>query len=95
MEEPRQEQSTLFKIKAFVFVEAVALVVALVLPVTPSKSGKPVKWPPTWSDYFQDVLLSFVLVNALLLLLFVAGWVYARHLKKRPRSEIRDPGSRE
>jgi len=85
MEEEHQEQTTLFKIKAFLVIEAVALMIALVLPVTPSKTGKPIKWPATWGDYFQDVLLSFLLGNAVLLMIFVVGWLWIR----RPWSKVR------
>lgn len=81
MEEAHQEQTPLFKIKALLIIEAVALMIALVLPVTPSKTGKPIRWPATWGDYLQDVLLSFLLVNAVLIVIFVVGWLWIRRAR--------------
>lgn len=82
-----------FKLKAFVVVEIVTFAIALVLPISPSKTGKPFKWPATWGDYFEDVALSFALGNIVLLLIVVVGWIYVRCLKRRSTSTIRDSES--
>lgn len=61
--------------------QAIALGIALVIPVTPSKTGS------TWSPanifsadptYLEKVGASFVLVNLMLLALGIAAWVVSR-----------------
>ena len=61
--------------------EAIAVGIAVFLPLTPSKTGS------TWSPaelfkadpaYFEKVLASFVTVNLLIGLLGVVAWVVAR-----------------
>ena len=61
--------------------ESIALAIALVAPVTPSKTGS------TWSPanlfsasptYLEKVGASFVLVNVLLFLLGLAAWFLSR-----------------
>lgn len=86
MEESEQEVTTAYKLKAFAVVEVVCAMISLVMPITPSKTGKPFKWPETWNDYFGEVLFSFLLANAVIIVIFVCGWVYLQVLKKRPVS---------
>jgi hypothetical protein len=61
--------------------ESIALGIAIVAPITPSKTGS------TWSpgllltedpSYFHDVLASFILVNLLLIILGLVAWVVSR-----------------
>ena len=62
-------------------VEAAAVMIALVVPFTPSKTGS--TWSPAeliWPDpsYPQKVIASFVLVNAMLLVLGLLAWIGVR-----------------
>lgn len=61
--------------------EGMCLAIALVTPITPSKTGS------TWSpaelltpepSYLQEVLASFVLVNLLFVILAAVVWVTVR-----------------
>jgi hypothetical protein len=61
--------------------QAIALGIALVTPVTPSKTGS--TWSPanifsTDPTYLEKVGASFVLVNLMLLVLGIAAWVVSR-----------------
>ena len=63
-------------------IEGFLLLVALVLPVMPSKTGGST-WSPAeliWPDpsYLQDVAASFVLGHVLLAVIAVAGWIALR-----------------
>ncbi len=73
--------SNLDRAKGILGVELFAVLVALVTPITPSKTGS------TWSpgelfsadpSYLVDVAVSFLMVNGLLLFLGLAVWVTAR-----------------
>lgn len=66
--------------------QAIALGIALVMPVTPSKTGS--TWSPAdlmWEDptYLEKVFASYVVVNLLLVLLGLIAWV----VSKREESE--------
>ena len=70
--------STRDKWKAIAAIELMAVMIALVLPVTPSKTGPPgIPWPESLSDYFADVLLAFVLINGVYLMLALIIWGYS------------------
>ncbi len=61
--------------------QAIALGIALVSPLTPSKTGS--TWSPAelvWPDpgYLQKVLASFVTVNLLLVVIGLVAWVALR-----------------
>jgi hypothetical protein len=61
--------------------ESIALAIAIVTPITPSKTGS--TWSPanffsTDPTYIEKVGASFVLVNALLLVLGLVAWVISR-----------------
>jgi hypothetical protein len=67
--------------KGLLALESIALAIALVAPVTPSKTGS------TWSPaelfapeptYLQDVLASFILVNLMFVVLAAAVGVAAK-----------------
>lgn len=58
--------------------EAVAFLIALVTPVTPSKTGS--TWSPAeifWTDpgYLREVAADFVFVNLLILVLGLITWL--------------------
>jgi hypothetical protein len=62
-------------------VEGVALLIALVTPITPSKTGS--NWRPgsllsTEPSYLLDVLASFLMVNALILVIGAAVWITSK-----------------
>ena len=64
--------------------QAVALAIALVMPITPSKTGS--TWSPAHifsedPSYLEKVAASFVLVNLLLLVLGVVAWLVSRWRK--------------
>lgn len=78
-EEP--EVSSLTRAKGVLGIEAFALMVALVTPITPSKTGS--TWSPgelfsTDPSYLEDVAASFLMVNGLLLVIGLAVWVTSR-----------------
>ena len=78
-EEP--EVSNLARAKGVLGIEAFALVVALVTPITPSKTGS--TWTPGEffskdPSYLVDVAASFLMVNGLLLFIGLAVWVTSR-----------------
>ena len=67
--------------RAVLVVEAVALMIALVTPITPSKTGS--TWSPAnmfWAEpsYLQEVGASFVVVNLMMLVIALAVWIVAR-----------------
>ncbi len=58
--------------KIILFVEAVALVIGAVIPVTPSKTGGDFNFADWFFDdpnYFQDVLVAFLFTNLLIAVL--------------------------
>jgi len=61
--------------------EVIAVLIALVEPVTPSKTGS--KWSPAQiftadPSYVEKVLVSFVAVNLLFAILAILVWVVGR-----------------
>lgn len=85
------ESKIWLRLKIFAGVEVVAFLIALAIPVTPSKTGKPFHWPASWGQYFNEVLLAFLLGNALLLLIFVVSWIYFRSTAKELEVEKENP----
>ncbi len=76
-----KEQVTLQeKLKIIALLEAMALGIALFLPITPSKTGDGTSdLAPFFIDdpsYLESVAVGFVAVNALFLLLAWACWLY-------------------
>lgn len=68
-------------LQGVLWAEAVALVIALVMPLTPTKTGS--TWSPanlfsTDPTYLEKVVASFVVVNLLLVVLGLAAWVVLR-----------------
>jgi hypothetical protein len=81
--EPAPEDGPRFRdrLKGVVVLESIALAIALVTPVTPSRTGS------TWSpaeiftndpSYLEKVLASFVTVNLLMVFLGVVVWIVTR-----------------
>ena len=73
--------SNLARAKGVLGVEAFALMVALVTPITPSKTGS--TWSPgelfsTDPSYLEDVAASFLMVNGLLLVIGLMVWITSR-----------------
>jgi len=73
------------RLTGILVVEVIAALIALVEPVTPSKTGS--KWSPaeiftTDPSYLQKVLAAFVAVNLLFAVLGVVVWVV--HRLRRP-----------
>ena len=61
--------------------QGTALLIALVTPITPSKTGS--TWSPAelfWTDpsYFAEVLASFLAVNAIIAVLGLIAWAMMR-----------------
>lgn len=66
---------------AVVLVEATALLIALVTPITPSKTGS--QWTPADifsadPSYLEKVLASFVVVNVMIAIIGVLAWIFIR-----------------
>lgn len=69
------------RITGLLVVESIALAIALVTPITPSKTGS--TWSPAdlmWTDptYLQKVAASFVVVNLLIVVLGLAALAVAK-----------------
>ena len=64
------------KLKIFLVLELVMVLIAFVLPITPSKTGAPFAWPPDLITYLHRVVESFLLGNGLVLVLAGLVWVY-------------------
>jgi hypothetical protein len=69
------------RLYAIATLEVIAGAIALVTPLTPSKTGS--RWSPaelftSAPSYLQKVVASFVTVNLLFLLLGLAVWVAVR-----------------
>lgn len=74
------------RLVALLMAEGVALMIALVTPITPSKTGS------TWSpadffladpSYLEKVMASFVVVNVLMAVLFLVAWVSVRRGRRK------------
>ena len=81
--EPAPEDETRFRdrLKGVLVLESIALAIALVTPVTPSRTGS--TWSPaeiftTDPSYLEKVLASFVTVNLLMVFLGVVVWIVTR-----------------
>jgi hypothetical protein len=70
-------------------IEGVALMIGLVMPVTPSKTGS------DWSmaqlvfpepSYLQEVLVYFVLTNLLIVAFVGTLWLFVRLEQRRPKA---------
>lgn len=66
-------------------VEAIALLIGLAMPITPSKTGS--TWSPAqlfWPDpsYIAEVAVYFVMTNVLILALGLGVWAFSK--LKRP-----------
>lgn len=66
------------RVQGLLALEAIALLIALAVPITPSKTGS--KWTPAslfWPDptYLQEVAVSFVAVNLLVVLIGLVAWI--------------------
>ena len=85
--EPQEQRSgPSDRLVAVLAIEGTALLIALVTPVTPSKTGS--TWSPAdffFADpsYLQEVLASFVVVNLMIGALGLVAWIAVR----RDRSE--------
>lgn len=82
--------STLWpKLKAVAVVEGVALLMALVAPILPGRTGAPYQLPASLESYVGSVLLCFAIVNGILAVLLGAYWGY-RIAAGRPSSTKED-----
>jgi hypothetical protein len=69
------------RLKGVLLVEGVALAIALVTPVTPSKTGSDWTFADVvWEEpsYLQEVAASFVVVNLLLMFIGLVIWIAVR-----------------
>jgi hypothetical protein len=69
------------RVTGLLVIESIALAIALVTPITPSKTGS--TWSPAdlmWTDptYLQKVAASFVVVNLLIAVLGLAALAVAK-----------------
>lgn len=78
---PERSASGIDRLKGLLVVEGVAFVIALVTPVTPSKTGSDWTFADlVWEEpsYAQEVAASFVVVNLLILLIGLVIWIAVR-----------------
>lgn len=66
---------------AVLLVEAIALLIGLAMPITPSKTGS--TWSPAqlfWPDpsYLEEVAVYFVMGNLLMLVIGLVAWLYSK-----------------
>lgn len=69
------------RLKGILVVEAVALAIALVTPITPSKTGSYWTFAElVWEEpsYLQDVAVSFGVVNLLIMSIGLVIWIVGR-----------------
>lgn len=62
------------KLKLVALFEALALAIALIVPVSPRKDGKPTSWPESWEEYAGEVAMGFLLVNLLYAVIMLLAW---------------------
>jgi len=63
------------------FAQFLAVLIALVMPVTPSKTGGKASLAEYFLDksgYLYEVILSFILVNLIYVFLFLIGFLYVK-----------------
>ena len=82
-ESPEKDPQSKFsdRVTGVLVLESIALAIALVTPITPSKTGS--TWSPAdvmWNDptYLQKVAASFVVVNLLIAVLGLAALAVAK-----------------
>ena len=72
------------KLKIFIVVEFICVLIALILPITPKKgSGNLLDLPPDVASYFQSVVVGFVMGNGVLVAIAVTAGIYW-FIKGRP-----------
>ena len=67
-------------------IEGAALLIALVTPITPSKTGSKSSLADlviTDPNYFEEVVVYFIITNLLIGLIALVGWVSVRIDRKR------------
>lgn len=72
------KQRTIERLRGLAAVEAIALLIALAMPLTPSRTGsdhRPGDLLLQDAGYLEHVLVGFLLVHAILLVMAVAVWV--------------------
>ena len=71
------------KLKIFIVVEFICVLIALILPVTPQKGSGNLDLPPDVASYFQSVVVGFVMGNGILVAIAVTAGIYW-FIKGRP-----------
>jgi len=72
------KQRTIERLRGLAAVEAIALMIALVMPLTPSKTGSDLRPGNVLfqdAGYLEHVLVGFLLVHVILLVLALAVWI--------------------
>lgn len=74
------------RLTAVLVVEVIALLIALVEPLTPSKTGS--KWSPAElftadPGYLEKVLASFIVVNLIIAILGIVAWIVSKVQKSK------------
>ncbi len=64
------------KLKIFIVVEFICVLIALILPVTPKKGSGNLDLPPDVASYFQSVVVGFVMLNGVLVAIAVTAGIY-------------------
>lgn len=67
-------------------IQVVVLVIALIMPITPSKTGSDGGFADFFFDaptYLQEVAVNFVATNLLVGVLAIGSWIYLRRSRSR------------
>ena len=84
-----ESESRITRVQVVLLIELFALAVALVTPITPSKTGSRQGLAELFLDdpsYLEEVGIYFLCVNGLIGLLAIAVWVYTRATRSRTPS---------
>ena len=68
-------------LKIFLLIEAIALFIALIMPITPSKTGSDgsiADWFFKEPNYFQEFLIDFIFLNIILSFIAIGFFIWSR-----------------
>ena len=75
-----------YRWQIFFGIELILLIIAMIMPITPSKTGSTTKlaeWFIKNPSYFEEVLFYFIFENVIVIILAVVYLIWSRITKKR------------
>ena len=82
--EDTMKNEKLTNLKIFLLIEAIALFIALIMPITPSKTGSDTNladWFFKDPNYFQEVLIHFIFINIIFVFIGIALMIWKKNQK--------------